>query len=132
MNTSANETNTAERATKLAVLKGLRGRCPACGEGKLFARYLKVTDACSVCGEELHHHRADDGPAFLTILIVGKLVAIVFPLFFGLMMDEPLMVALGLCAAATALALLVLPRMKGLMVGFQWAKRMHGFGRPAT
>ena len=44
---------------------------PACGEGPLMAGYLTVRDACPACGTELHHHRADDGPAWATILIAG-------------------------------------------------------------
>ena len=43
-----------------ATRRGLMGRCPACGEGRLFSRFLKVVDACPACGAELHHHRADD------------------------------------------------------------------------
>ena len=57
-----------------AVLRGLRGRCPHCGQGHLFRAYLKPVDACSVCHEPLKHIRADDGPAWLTILIVGHAV----------------------------------------------------------
>jgi uncharacterized protein (DUF983 family) len=57
-----------------ALRKGLRRRCPACGEGKIFWAYLKVNDNCPGCGEELHHHRADDAPPYLTIIIVGHIV----------------------------------------------------------
>lgn len=118
---------TEHRETRPAILKGLRQRCPACGKGKLFARYLKVNDTCPACGEELHHHRADDGPAYLTILIVGHVMALVLHFLFGYLRDDPLMLALVLSATATVLSLWMLPRMKGLLVGFQWAKGMHGF-----
>ena len=117
------------RDTKQAVLRGLTHRCPACGEGHLFRRYLKVNDSCPDCGEALHHHRADDGPAYLTILIVGHIMGFSLHGLFGYMRDTPLMLALVLCAVATVLSLLVLPRMKGLLIGYQWAKEMHGFGR---
>lgn len=117
------------RETKSAILRGLRHRCPACGEGQLYARYLKVKDTCSECGEELHHHRADDGPAYLTILIVGHVMGFALHGLFRYMRDDPLMLALVLCTIATILALLMLPRMKGLMVGYQWAKKMHGFSK---
>ena len=59
---------------KTALWRGLKGRCPNCGEGKMFRAFLKVKDACDVCGEELHHQRADDFPAYLVIVIVGHLV----------------------------------------------------------
>ena len=54
--------------------RGLLGRCPHCGEGKLFPVFIKTVDACEVCGEELHHHRADDLPAYLVVVIVGHIV----------------------------------------------------------
>ena len=58
----------------VALLNGLRGRCPACGTGRLFRRFMKVADACESCGEPLHHHRADDFPAYLVIVVVGHIV----------------------------------------------------------
>jgi len=60
-----------QRLTKPAMLRGWKRRCPNCGTGPLFKGYLAVRDDCAVCGQELHHHRADDGPAYLTILVVG-------------------------------------------------------------
>ena len=47
---------------------------PGLRHGTLFRRYLKVADNCPACGEELHHHRADDAPPYFTILIVGHFV----------------------------------------------------------
>src|SRR5215813_9118595 len=57
-----------------AAWRGFTGRCPHCGDGKLFPRFLKVADKCESCGEELFHHRADDFPAYLVIVVVGHLV----------------------------------------------------------
>ena len=54
--------------------RGFRGRCPRCGEGKLFRAFLKVDDHCSVCGLDFTPHRADDLPAYLVIVIVGHIV----------------------------------------------------------
>jgi uncharacterized protein (DUF983 family) len=56
-----------------AIRKGLAGRCPACGKGKIFRAYLKVNEECPTCGEELHHQRADDAPPYLTIVVVGHI-----------------------------------------------------------
>src|SRR4029077_1681505 len=58
-------------STAQALWRGLTMRCPNCGTGKLFDRFLKVVGHCSVCGEELHHHRADDFPAYIVIFLVG-------------------------------------------------------------
>src|SRR5438445_12453748 len=64
----------ARRPVLGALKRGLAGRCPRCGEGKIFRAYLKVNDECPVCGEELHHHRADDAPPYFTIVVVGHIV----------------------------------------------------------
>ncbi|WP_246003918.1 DUF983 domain-containing protein [Histidinibacterium lentulum] len=120
-----------ERPTRPAVVRGLRRRCPNCGQGPLFEGYLKVADACPVCGEDLHHHRADDGPAYLTILVVGHLMAPVIHVLFVRLRPDPLVLATLLTLGCVALSLYLLPRMKGLVVGIQWARRMHGFGGAA-
>ena len=57
-----------------SLLRGAMLKCPACGIGSLFRRYLKVADHCAQCGEALHHHRADDAPPYFTIVIVGHIV----------------------------------------------------------
>ena len=118
-----------ERDTKTAVLRGWRRKCPACGEGHMFVGYLKVTDKCPVCREELSHHRADDGPAYLTILIVGHLMGILMHVVFVNFRPEPLVMATGFTVGCVALSLYLLPRFKGFIVAMQWAKRMHGFGK---
>lgn len=121
-----------ERPTKIAVLRGLRGRCPSCGQGHLFTRYLKVADRCPVCEEDLFHHRADDGPAYLTILLVGHIMGFVIHLMWVYFRPEPLVMASVLTVVAVGMSLWLLPRMKGLVVGIQWARRMHGFGHDAA
>jgi len=118
----------AERALKPALLRGWRRRCPNCGGGPMMTSYLKVRNTCASCGEELHHHRADDMPAWATILIIGHL------LVFGLLEVEsnfapPMWVHWAIWPAMTlGLTLWLLPRIKGMIVAFQWANRMHGFG----
>lgn len=116
------------RPMKPAIFRGLRRRCPHCGDGPLFTGYLKVQDHCPVCREPLHHHRADDGPAYLTILIVGHLMAPLMLTVFVKYRPDPLLMASLFTIGCAALSLYLLPRMKGLIVAIQWAKRMHGFG----
>jgi uncharacterized protein (DUF983 family) len=112
-----------------AIRRGLVGRCPACGRGRLFRTYLKVVNTCKVCGEDLSHARADDAPAYLTMLVVCHVVG------GGILFTEntwpqmPLMImALFWLTATVVVSLLLLPRMKGAVVGQQWALFMHGFG----
>jgi uncharacterized protein (DUF983 family) len=116
------------REIKTAMLRGLRQKCPACGKGPLFRKYLKVTDVCPVCSEELFHQRADDAPPYFTMVIVAHVVV------GGILMLEeayapPSWVHLVLWLPLTViLSLTLLPRVKGALVGLQWALRMHGFG----
>ena len=119
---------TEERAVRPALWRGWRRRCPNCGKGPLMTSYLKVRDACPVCGEDLHHHRADDGPAYLTILIVGHIMAPAILWAFVTFRPEPMVLASVFTVGCVALSLYLLPRLKGAIVGLQWAKRMHGFG----
>jgi len=89
--------------------------------------YLKLRDTCPTCAEDLSHARADDGPAYLTILIVGKVMIGLMLHVFIVYRPEPLVMAAGFIIGSVALALYLLPRFKGAFVGLQWAKRMHGF-----
>ncbi len=118
---------TDDRPARPAMLRGFRRRCPHCGEGHLFEGYLKVTDRCPVCREELFHHRTDDGPAYLTILVVGHLMAPLIHVVFTRFRPEPMVMATIFTVGCVALSLYLLPRLKGLVVGIQWSRRMHGF-----
>ncbi|MCP3969548.1 MAG: DUF983 domain-containing protein [Rhodobacteraceae bacterium] len=123
---------TEDRSVRSAMLRGWRRRCPNCGSGPLLRGYLKVRETCAVCGEELHHQRADDGPVYFTILIVGHLMAPSILWAYTAYRPEPLVLASIFSVGCVALSLYLLPRMKGLIVAIQWAKRMHGFGRGAA
>src|ERR1700674_6080249 len=110
-----------------AIKRGFRGRCPRCGEGKLFRAFLKVADHCPVCGQDFTPHRADDLPAYLVIVIVGHIVV---PMILWIETDYSPPVALQLSIylpLTLILSLLLLQPVKGAVVGVQWALRMHGF-----
>ncbi|MGZ9811730.1 DUF983 domain-containing protein [Pseudoroseicyclus sp. H15] len=111
-----------------ALRRGLRERCPHCGEGKLLHSYLKVNEKCAVCGEDYTAQRADDGPAYITILLVGHIVGFAIHFMWAWFHPEPLVMALSLTTLAVALSLFLLPRVKGGFVALQWSRRMHGFG----
>lgn len=112
-----------ERSAGKGLKRGLMGHCPNCGEGRLFHSYLKVEPRCEACGHDLSAYRADDGPAYFTILIVGHLV--VAPLLcLSFIWTWPVAavvaVTFSLISAAT---LMLLPRVKGAFIGVQWATR---------
>lgn len=121
------ETGAEDRPLRPALLRGFRRRCPNCGSGPLLRGYLTLRPQCSVCGEDLRHARADDAPAYLTILLVGHLMAPFLHWGFVRFRPEPIVLAAVFCTGCVALALYLLPRIKGMVVGFQWARRMHGF-----
>ena len=116
----------------LAVLRGMRCRCPACGEGRLFGRFLKVEPACAACGEELHHHRADDLPAYIVIVIVCHIIGAGI-LFTEMRYSIPMLYQATIWPLLTILlSLAMLQPTKGAVVGLQYALGMHGFGRSRT
>lgn len=121
---------TEDRDAKLAMRRGALCRCPACGEGRLYSRYLKVSDSCPQCGAEMHHQRADDGPAYIVILIVGHLMGTIILMTWESWRPDPVWLSAGLSVISIVMALVMLPPVKGALVGLQWAKRMHGFGAP--
>lgn len=111
-----------------ALARGGLCRCPACGRGRIFRAFLKVAERCEVCGEDLSHQRADDAPAYFTMVIVGHvIVGGILALERALAPDLWLQLAIWLPLTAI-MSLLLLPRVKGALVGLQWALRMHGFG----
>jgi len=122
------DTPNADRPVKPAIMRGLRLKCPSCGTGPLMKSYLTTRDTCAVCGEEFFHHRADDGPAYLTILVSGHIIAPALLIVFTTFRPDPTLMAVGFVTVFVALALFLLPRFKGMLVAIQWAKRMHGFG----
>jgi uncharacterized protein (DUF983 family) len=104
-----------------SIGRGLAHHCPCCGGGKLFRRYLKVEPTCPACGHALARYPADDGPAYLTILLVGHLF--VGPLFlFPMVWESPLWISLpALLSGLTTVTLLALPRIKGGFIGLMYA-----------
>jgi uncharacterized protein (DUF983 family) len=102
------------------MIRGLAGRCPQCGRGRLFTSYLKPVRECAVCGEDLGHIRADDGPAWATILLVGHILA---PFLLGILPNSSWpdwMLMATIIPATLVLTLVLLPRMKGVFIGIIW------------
>lgn len=116
-----------ERPAGPAIRRGLRRRCPNCGKGHLFDGYLKLAPECAACGEDLSHARADDGPAYLSILVTAKVMGTLQLVTYEMFQPSAWVMAGTFSVGVIAMALYLLPRFKGLIVGVQWAKRMHGF-----
>ena len=115
------------RSWKQAMWRGFTCSCPACGKGHMFGAFLKVADSCDACGEELHHHRADDAPPYFTMFIVGHIV-VPLVLVVEKLWAPPLLLHFTLWTLVTlGLTFALMPAVKGAVVGLQWALRMHGF-----
>jgi uncharacterized protein (DUF983 family) len=114
------------------MLRGAVRRCPACGRGALFSSYLKVADRCPVCGEELHHHRADDAPPYFTIFIAAHIV-VPLVLIVERLWEPSLFMHMAIWIPVTlGLTFLLMPAVKGAVVALQWALKMHGFEYAAS
>jgi uncharacterized protein (DUF983 family) len=116
----------APRSKLLSIWRGLLRRCPNCGKGPVLAGYLTVSPFCSCCGERLGHIRADDGPAYFTVLVVGHIVV---PISLWVEQTWAPPVVPHIAAAILLTCLLIwqmLPSMKGAVVGLMWALRLKG------
>ncbi|SCZ68984.1 Uncharacterized conserved protein, DUF983 family [Epibacterium ulvae] len=122
-------TDAADRPLKPALFKGWRCRCPRCGEGRALHSYLKVNETCGNCGLDLSKARADDGPAYLTILIVGHLMAPIMHVVYFEWQPNPWVTFSVFSLGCIVSSLLLLPRMKGMVIAYQWARKMHGFDK---
>ena len=109
-----------------AIARAVSGRCPACGVGKFFKSYLHQVDRCSVCGERFGQIHADDGPAWLTIGLVGHLV-VPMALFTETHFQWPLLLSMTVWPlSAFALTMTILPRAKALFIAAIWAMKAPG------
>ncbi len=117
-----------DRSVPNAMLRGAMCRCPACGQGKLFGRYLKVTPNCAACGAAMHHEQAHDAPPYVVMSIVGHVIVGAI-LTVEVAFHPEVWVHLAIWLPLTILlSLALLQPVKGALVGLQWALRMHGFG----
>lgn len=123
-----NEASQKKRDLWTSMKKGWLGRCPHCGEGRLFGAFLKPVHSCDSCGEEMHHQRADDLPPYLVIFITGHIIVAAFMIFEELVILNTWQ-HLAIWAPMTiVMALALMQPVKGAVIGMQWANYMHGFG----
>ncbi|ORE99012.1 DUF983 domain-containing protein [Aurantimonas sp. 22II-16-19i] len=121
----------ADRPLGTSLWRGFKCRCPRCGEGRLFKGFVKSVHECDACGLEIHHHRADDLPPYLTIFIVGHIVVAGF-----MAVEETVQLTMWQHLAVwvpvtVLLSLALMQPLKGATIGLQWALRMGGFSDTA-
>ena len=120
------------RSVLQGLKRGFKCKCPNCGEGKLFGRFLKPVIECADCGQNFEGQRADDLPPYITITIVGHIIV-------GLILvaerssDWPIWIHMVLWPSLTILLTLSLIQpVKGAVIGYQWALKLHGFDEKGT
>lgn len=129
MNAPLNLSDETERPVRPAMIHGLHSRCPACGEGKLFSSFLVPAASCSHCGEDFEGHEAHDFPAYIVILILGHVIVSTM-MTVNAAFDIPVYWQAIIWPVVTiVLALSMIQPVKGAVIAYQWAKRMHGFAK---
>lgn len=115
----------ARNSTQSPMSVGLKGRCPRCGEGKLFSGFLKTSKQCESCGLDLEFADSADGPAIFIMFIVG-FVVVGLALFLSVTLRPPMWVHLILWVPTTIILSLALLRpFKGIMIALQFANDAH-------
>jgi uncharacterized protein (DUF983 family) len=111
-----------------SIKRGLLNTCPACGSGRLFRAFLKPVDVCEACGSEMFHHRSDDLPAYIVVVLTGHILLTGY-LLTDDMFPQSLWIRFAFwIPLVVLLAFLIIQPIKGGVIGLQWAMRLHGFG----
>ena len=120
--------DSAHFAPQEPVATGLKGRCPRCGQGRLFSGYLTLAPSCSACGLEFSFADSADGPAFFIMTAVGFIVAGA-ALVVEIAHSPPIWVHVVLWGPLVLILCLGLLRpLKGMLVALQYSNRA-GQGR---
>lgn len=108
------------RSMPPVLATGLKGRCPRCGRGRLFAGYLSVRPACEACGLDFGFADSGDGPAFFVMTGVG-FVVVACAMWVEFTFEPSLWIHAALWLPLTCLLSIGLVRpLKGLMVALQY------------
>ena len=105
---------------KTLAKKVLTRSCPKCGQGKIFLKYLTLKESCNHCEQSFKDLKADDGPAWLTMMLVGHIMVPIM-LAYELGQDIPFWISATVWPLSfVALALIVLPFAKAFFVNMIW------------
>ncbi len=105
------------------ILTGLRGRCPHCGQGKLFQGFLTLAPSCTACGLDYAFADSGDGPAAFVTLIAGALV-VGLALWTEVTYEPPIWVYIVLFLPLTVILCLgTLRPLKGVLIALQYRNK---------
>lgn len=112
-----------EHAQPSPFISGLKGACPLCGQGNIFAGFLALSPRCGHCGLDFSFADSGDGPAVFVTLIGGFLV-LGAAFWTELRYEPPLWVHLVIFLPLTLLVCLCLLRpLKGLLIALQYRNK---------
>jgi len=109
---------------KTVLTRGFFNKCPNCGEGHILHKYITPYKQCAHCSQDFEALRADDGPAWATILITGHLT---MPFVFWMLewkLDNLWLEILLPCLFIVALSIVILPRAKGMFMSVIWLSQL--------
>ncbi|WP_127144773.1 DUF983 domain-containing protein [Pelagibacterium montanilacus] len=112
------------------LVSGLKGRCPNCGEGRLFSGFLSVADRCGVCGLDFDFADSGDGPAVLIMFPVGLAVVLLWLITDALFGFSFLVHILLWFPATLIFSLALLRPFKGAMINLQFHEGARPGGGP--
>lgn len=113
-----------DHPTRKAILNGLKCRCPNCGEAKFFRRYLEPVSRCPVCGEVFgDEYQVGLLLPFIVITVLGHIL--VFALLQMARYEVNPLVSLAVLIPLTVVvSLLLLPPVKGGLIGLLWSRNL--------
>jgi uncharacterized protein (DUF983 family) len=107
---------------------GLAGRCPRCGQGRLFSGLLTPAKACTSCGLDFGFADSGDGPAVFGVLILG-FIMVAGGVWMEFAYGPPLWVHAAIWLPFILGGSILVQRLgKGLFIALQYANRA-GEGR---
>ena len=113
-----------ERQDPDALTTALKGTCPRCAKGRLFAGPVRFADRCDACGLDLTQFNVGDGPAAFLILIVGAVLT-VLALITDAAFEPPWWVHLVWLPVGVVLTLGGLRLAKAWLLGAEYRNRAH-------
>lgn len=114
------ENETTQIDVKTTLIRGFNNKCPNCAKGKLLKNYITPHNECSYCHLNYTPLRADDGPAWATILITGHLSMPFAFWLLGYSELSTLTTILILISLVIAMSAIILPRAKGIFMAILW------------
>lgn len=123
---------TLPRTAVEAAVRGIRGRCPSCGQAPMFPKLLKPMARCDQCGQDWSAQQADDFPAYVAIIVTGHIMA---PIIIFMVNETDFSMwtnlAIMICLALILIGALLQPA-KGAIIAVQWWMGLNGFVKPAS